>query len=156
MAPPAPLVSTALKCTRWFLRKANCTRRFYLPRPTHIWWYIIIHWKELKHKLIIYHSRYKRIPVASLELKIDGCNLCPITVIRHNLHKIAQNWRVQLAFLKNRRVHLHPSHPSKEATAQTFQTLFSCKTYSCLDLWSLFVSQRSPLFFHAFNMTRAF
>ena len=54
--------------------------------------------------------------VASLELKIDGCNLCPITVIRHNLHKIAQNWRVQLAFLKNRRVHLHPSHPSKEAT----------------------------------------
>ena len=54
--------------------------------------------------------------VASLELKIDGCNLCPITVIRHNLHKIAQNWRVQLAFLKNRRVHLHPSHPSKDAT----------------------------------------
>ena len=54
--------------------------------------------------------------VASLELKIDGCNLRPIAVIWHNLHKIAQNWRVQLAFLKNRRVHLHPSHPSKDAT----------------------------------------
>ena len=54
--------------------------------------------------------------MASLELKIDGCNLCPITVIWHNLYKIAQNLRVQLAFLKNRRVQMHPSHPSKEAT----------------------------------------
>ena len=43
-----------------------------------------------------------------------------ITVIRHNLHKISQNWRVQLAFLKNRRVHLHPSHLSKDATENSY------------------------------------
>ena len=69
--------------------------------------------------------------VASLELKIDGCNLCPITVIRHNLHKIAQNWRVQLAFLKNRRVHLHPLHPSKDASVFNMQNIFS---QSCIQL----------------------
>ena len=33
-------------------------------------------------------ERFYSNAVASLELKIDGCNLCPITVIRHNLHKI--------------------------------------------------------------------
>ena len=90
--------------------------------------------------------------VASLELKIDGCNLCPNTVIQHNLHKIAQNWRVQLAFLKNRRVHLHPSHPSKDATEYPlhfFGTKFSSLHADVLQQRIIFTAYHS-------SMTREF
>ena len=63
--------------------ESNCFSQSVASRDTYS--------KHLKMKQKIRQTATGPRSVASLELKIDGCNLCPITVIRHNLHKIAQN-----------------------------------------------------------------